>query len=259
MSEEKSVASDPSKPDLPPIPENLPEELLPLYDWWKTSGPQFLIILATTAVLVGGAFGFKEYRAAKVLHANQEIMKASSVEELETVVAKYGATKTGNAARLRLAKAYYDAGKYEEALSAYDTCMRKGAPQGFAEIAELGRAHALEGLNRLDDALAAFQSFETKNPSHFLQPLATLGVARVLAQQGKKTEAKKILETLKAKKTGAAVWEMVIANLEGVIDRYEPHAARSLFDAATEAAGKVSAPIKLSVPAANAPAPKPAK
>ena len=241
MSQENIVAPDTSKPVLQPIPENLPEEMLPLYDWWKANGSQFLITLAAAALLVGGAFTFKQYRAAKIAGANQELLKASSLEELETVIAKYGNTKAGNAVRLRLAKAYYDASKYEEALAAYDTCLRKGAPEGFAEIATLGRGHALEGLNRLDEALSVYQAFAKDNASHFLQPHATLGTARVLTMQGKKDEAKKLLENLKAQKTDAPAWEMTIANLEGVINRYEPRAARSLFDAANEAA-KTAAP-----------------
>ena len=261
MSQEKSSAPETSKPTLQPIPENLPEEMLPLYDWWKANGRQFLITLTVAVVLIGGGIALKQVRAAKITGANQELLKASSLEELETAVAKYGSTKAGNAARLRLAKAYYDASKYEEALGAYDTCLSKGAPQGFAEIAELGRAHALEGVGRLDEAQAAYQAFGKKHTDHFLQPHATLGSARILTMQGKKEDAKKLLENLKAQKTGSPAWEMAIANLEGIVSRYEPRAARSLFETANEAA-KAAAPAPAALPApapAAVPAPKPAK
>lgn len=249
MSDEKTVASD--IPTLRPIPENLPEELLPLYDWWKTNGLQFVATLVAAAVLGGSVFAFKQYRAAKIAGANQELMKASSLEDLEAVVAKYGTTKAGNAARLRLAKAYYDAAKYEDALAAYDTCLGKGAPAGFGQIAELGRAQALEALGRTEEAMTAFQAFSKAHEDHFLQPYAVMGEARILALQGKKDEAKKRLENLKAKVSDAPGWEMTIASLEGVITRYEPRAARSLFDAANEAAQKAGAPA---APAPAAPA-----
>ena len=78
-----------------------------------------------------------------------------------------------------------------------------------------------------------------------------MGEARILALQGKKDEAKKRLENLKAKVSDAPGWEMTIASLEGVITRYEPRAARSLFDAANEAVKKADSPA--------APAPAPAK
>ena len=250
MSQEKITVPDVSTPLPQAIPKNLPIELLPVYDWWKGNGSQFVITLAVVLVVGGGAFGFKQYRTSRISNANKELLKANSLEELESTVAQYGSMKAGNAARLRLAKAYYDASKYEEALDAYDTCIRKGVPKGFAEIAQLGRAHALEGLNRLDEALAAYQAFDKASAGHFLQPQAQMGIARIYTMQGKKDDAKKLLETLKAQKTGSPAWEMAVANLEGVIDRYEPRAARSLFDAA-DAAAK-------SAPAAAKPAPAPA-
>ena len=242
MSQETNTAVDASQPTGQSIPKNLPIELLPLYDWWKAKGGQFLITLLTTALLVGGAWAFIQYRDSKISGANKELLQASSVEDLESVVAKYGSTKPGNAARLRLAKAYFDASNYEESLNTYNTCISKGAPAGFAEIAALGRAHALEGLNRLDDALAAYQAFDKESAGHFLQPQAKMGIARIYTLQGKKDEAKKLLENLKAQKTSDPKWEMSVANLEGVINRYEPRAARSLFDAANEAAKTIKPP-----------------
>ena len=259
MSGKKSDAPETPKPVEVPIPENLPEELLPLYDWWKANGKQFLIMVAATAVLLGGALTLKRVRASKIAAANQELLKANSLDELEAAVAKYGSTKAGNATRMRLAKAYFDASKYEEALQAYDLCLRKGAPTGFKEIAELGRAHTLEGLNRLDEALQAFQTFEKNYTDHFLRPQAVMGTARVMTLQGKKDEAKELLENLKAEKTDDAVWEMAIANLEGVITRYEPRAERSLFDAANEAATAVDAPAPITVPATTPPVAVPAE
>ena len=239
-----------------PIPTNLPIELLPLYDWWKTNGSQFAVTLAVVAILGGGAFAFKEYRLSRATNANKEFVHANSLEELESVVAKFGSTPTGNAARLRLAKAYFDASKYEDALSTYDTCLSKGAPKGFEDVARLGRAHALEALNRLDEALAAYEAFNKDAAGHFLQPQSQMGIARIYTLQGKKDEAKKLVENLKAQKTDNAVWEMAIANLEGVINRYEARASRSLFDAANEAAAKAPAPAPVPAPA---PAPAAAK
>jgi len=254
MSQEtKSATTAPLASDRP-IPKNLPIELLPLYDWWRANGSQFLITLVAAAILFGGSWLFVQYRTSKSASGNKALLQASSVEELESVVAKYGSAKTGNAARLRLAKAYYDASNYEEALNAYTTCLSKGAPSGFVEIARLGRAHTLEALNRLDEALAAYETFEKESPTHFLLPQAKMGIARIYTLQGKKDEALKLLENLKAQKTDNSTWEMVIANLEGVIKRYEPRAARSLFDSANEAAKSLqpAAPASHVVPSAPA-------
>jgi len=82
-----------------------------------------------------------------------------------------------------------------------------------------------------------------------------MGIARVYVLQGKKDEAKKQIERLKAEKGEKSPWQMAIANLEGVINRYEPRAARSLFDAADEAAKKAAQSAPAVTPA---PAPAPA-
>ena len=256
MSQETPSPAEVSTPANQPIPTHLPIELLPLYDWWRTNGSQFVVTLAVIAILSGGAFAFKQYRASRVSNANKELVRANTLEDLEALTAKYGSIQAGNAARLRLAKSYFDAARYEDALNTYDACLSKGAPKGFEEIARLGRAHALEGLNRLDEALAAYQAFAKESAGHFLEPQAQMGIARVYALQGKKDEAKKLLENLKAQKTDNSVWEMAIANLEGVINRYEPRTARSLFDAADAAAKQAPAPAAaMPAPAAAMPAP----
>lgn len=254
MSQETPSPAEKPASAAQPIPTNLPIELLPLYDWWKTNGSQFLVTLAVVAILGGGTFALKEYRSSRTSAANKELLRANSLEELETAVVKYGSTGAGNAARLRLAKAYFDASRYEDALRTYDACLSKGAPKGFEEIARLGRAHALEGLNRLDEALAAYETFCKDFPGHFLLTQAQMGVARIYVLQGKTDEAKKQVERLKAEKGEKSSWQMAIANLEGVIKRYEPRAARSLFDAADEASKKAVQ----KAPAAAAPAPAPA-
>ncbi len=218
-----------------PIPENMPEELLPLYDWWKEKGVRSLITAGAVALVAFGMTGYMHFRKAKIAESNIELTQANSVDELEAVVAKYGNFKAGNAARIRLAKAYYDASKYEDALATYEECKAKGIPKGFEDIVTLGRAHSLEALEKTDEALTIFKSFTETGKESYLYPQAVMGLARVMTLQGRKDEAKKLLEELKAEKTDETAWEMAIANLEEVIDRYEPRKKRSLFEMADEA------------------------
>jgi predicted negative regulator of RcsB-dependent stress response len=217
------------------LPVNLPLELIPLYDWWKKSGPQFLIQTGIAVILVVAVLGGKQYYDTKVATANKELLKASTTEELESLVNDYGKWKVGNAARLRLAKSYYDAGKYELALSTYDDCLKKGAPVGFEEVAVMGRAVCLEaiGEKRLDEALTVYSDFIAKNPNHFLTTQAWLGKARVLALQGKKDAAAKLLETFKAEKNNDPMAEMAVTQLQGVIARYEPRQSFPMTDMST--------------------------
>jgi len=249
MSENTAKSVDTGKVEnLQPIPENLPEELLPLYDWWKSKGTQFLSTVGAVALILIGAFAFIHYRNGKQAEANIELTEASTMEALEEVVAKYGSGRPGNAARIRLAKAYYDASRYESALEAYESCIKKGVPKGFEDVVALGRAHALEALEKTDEALAIFKDISDNKKESFLYPQAKMGVARVLTLQGKKTEAINLLEELKAEKTDDPMWEMTVASLADVIDRYEPRAKRSLFDMADEA-GRTAEPAPQPAPA----------
>ena len=275
---------DSQTPEVRPIPENLPEELLPLYDWWMANGKSFLTTVGVGLVVVGAILWFKSYSANRLEASNQEFIRSqtllnqasanagdvlpdangnTALAELEAAVNKYGGSKTGNAIRLNLAKAYYNLGRFQDAVATYDQCLAKGAPVGFEDIALVGKACSLEGAEKYDEALAAFRDFQKDNPKSYLIRQAQFGEARVLALQGKKDEAKKLLENLKAKETGNEDAEKAINNLISVIDRYEP---RSLFDTAAAASDSLNLPAlaptaekKAEAPAPVAPAAKPAE
>jgi len=230
------------------VPANLSPGLIPVYLWWKESGRSFMANVAVVLLVFGVVFGGNEWRKGRIANANKAFRQADSLGELEDFVAKYGSMKIGNAARLRLAKAYFDAARYTEALDTYTTCISKGAPEGFAEIAQLGLAHALEAEGRLNEAFDVYRQFAETTPGHFLAAQTQMGMARVLTLQGEKDEAKHLLEILKAEKTDDPMVTSAVAQLEGVISRYEPRAARSLFDLADEAARE----LELAVPVAPA-------
>jgi len=236
-----------------PIPENLPEELLPVYDWWKEKGPRFLTQATIVVLLAAGVYAGMHYLRGQRDQANAQLSAASTADELETLINTYGSTGAGKLAQLKLARAYYDTGRPEQALETYDAFLAKQATSPFAPIAELGRAHALEAMNRADEAQTAFQAFAAAHPDHYLVPQATLGLARTWVLKGDKAKAKDILEGLKATKKDTP-WEMAASQLEGVVDRYEPRAARSLFDLADEAAAKAGAAAPATVEAVPVPA-----
>jgi hypothetical protein len=137
MTHETNIATRTPTPSGNTLPSNLPIELLPVYDWWKTNGSQFLVTLVTAGILFLGAWAFM-HTGNKKSQSPMRIGPGHSLEDLEVVVAKYGSTKAGNAARLRLAKAYFDAANYEEALNAYTVCLKKGPRRGFSGVAASG-------------------------------------------------------------------------------------------------------------------------
>ena len=251
MSEENKMPQE----NLPAFVKAAPE-LLPVWDWWVKEGKSTLLMLVLVGIGVAGFYGVRNWLTARNAAANQALVNAYNVEELETAVRDYGSTKAGSALRLRLAKAYYDAARYEESLKVYDALVAKSAKNAaFADVAVLGRGHALEGLTKYADAEKVFADYAKANTNSYLVLDAQMSAARCKALQGNKDAAVKELDALKAA-TKDEIAKNRIERMTDAIKRYDPkRQARSLLDAANEAAKSLEAAKK---PATPAPAAKPA-
>ena len=189
-------------------------EFLPLIEWWEKDGKQYVAGLLIAAVAVGGWQWWKHHRAAAAEEASSAVATAFSTDELEEAVSRHSGSSSAGVLRIRLAKGYFDAGRYEEALSAYEA-LTKDAPDGFADIPVVGRAQCLEALGRFDDALKAFESFAEANPTSYLALTAKLGAARCLAESGDKAKA---LERVDAIRKSAGNDEIVKARIDAAED-----------------------------------------
>ena len=277
MSEEIKTPEAPNE-NLPAFVKAAPE-LLPVWDWWVKEGKSTLAMLLVVAIAVMGFYTWKNYQKRNAAAANQVLMNAISTEDLESAVSDYGSTKVGPALRLRLAKSYYDeaidnSAKYEEALKIYDELIKSSDNAAFADVAVVGRAYSLEGLEKYAEAQKAFEDFSQASTNSYLLLTAQLGAARCKMLGGKKDEALKDLEALKA----AAKDEMAKARIDSQIDVVKRHDSSrkrqtaSMFDLADSAqksleaekkaeavpAAKPAAPAPAAKPAAPAPAAKPA-
>jgi len=171
-------------------------ELLPLVEWWEKDGKQTITWLVIAAVAVGGWYGWKNHKASMVAAASSAVVNAYTSEELEEAVAKFSNSDSVGALKLRLAKSYFDAGRYEEALAQYESLIGS-APEGFEDIPVVGKAQCLEALKKFDEAFKAFDAFATEKKDNYLALTAKLGAARCLAQKGDKKAAIDRLEALK--------------------------------------------------------------
>jgi hypothetical protein len=128
----------------------------------------------------------------------------------------------------------------------------------LADIAEIGRAYALEGLAKYKEAGEAYAAFanDAAKTNSYLALTAKLGSARCTALAGDKDGAVKALDALKTTLKDDKMAEARIERLTDAIKRYEPgRSPRSLFDAADAAEKSLATEAK---PAAPAPAAKPA-
>ena len=264
MSEEKK---NETPEQLPAFVKKAPE-LLPLWDWWVKEGKSTVTMLLIAGVVVAAFYGVRGYLRSRDAAANAALVNAYSADDLEAAVSSYGSTKVGPALKLRLAKAYYDAERYQDALETYEGLIAKAAKiPALADIAEIGRAYALEGLAKYKEAGEAYAAFvnDAAKTNSYLALTAKLGSARCTALAGDKEGAVKTLDALKATLKDDKIAEARIERLTDAIKRYEPgRSPRSLFDAANAAEAAISAekktaaPAPAAKPAAPAPAAKPA-
>lgn len=177
--------------------------------------------LLAAAVAVACFYGVKNYRAARKAAASEAFVSAYTTEELEEAVSKFGGSDAGGALKLRLAKKYFDGARYQEAMDIYASVSGENAPDGFADIPEIGKAQCLEAMGGYADALAAYEAFAETNPDSYLALSARLGSARVLAQLGEKDKALARLAEIKASVKGDSVSEARVDAVEDCVRRYE--------------------------------------
>ena len=214
------------------IPAYVPEDMIPVWLWFREKGVQWLVTIAVGVLVVVGVLLFRQHGEDQAALASTQLLKEPTQDTLEKTVADFGGTPAGVAAKLKLAKFFYDSGQYDKALTEYDDFIKRNASFPFVDVARVGRGFALCGLNRTAEALEVFRSFRDKNPGHYLTQQTLFGEATCLTQQGKKDAAKLLLQEVRAANRETA-WDVAAKRLEGAIDRYQPHAApRSLLDQA---------------------------
>lgn len=196
-------------------------ELLPLIEWWEKDGKQLVLWLAIALVAFGGWKYWKHHTEAVKTAASDALVAAYTTEELETAVANFGDKKAGGALKIRLAKSYFDAGRYEEACAQYE--QLEGQPiEGYADVPVVGKAHCLEALGKFDEALAAFDAFAgaEANTNNYLKLTAQLGAARCFAQKGDKAAALARIAALKKANKDNELAKSRVEAAEDVIKRF---------------------------------------
>ena len=219
-------------------------ELLPLVEWWEKDGKQTVIWVAVAAVAIAGWYGWKNYRASRVEAASGALVNAYTTEEMEDAVTKFSGMAAQGPLRIRLAKNYYDAGRFEEAMAVYDELAAKPV-DGFEDVPVVGKAQCLEALGRFDEAQAAFDAFAEAKPDSYLALTAQLGAARCFAQAGDKAKALARVDALKAANKDNEIATARIEATEAAIKRFEKKASVAAETAvAAEAPAAAAAPDK---------------
>jgi len=232
MTEEKKMPETAQDENLPAFIKAAPE-LLPLWDWWVKEGKSTLTMLCVAGIAVGGFFAVRNWirashdrQAAAFVRScpRPEVMggEAAVVADVEKAAADNASSKFGPLFKLRLAKAYYDAARFDEALACYEGLREatKSFP-ALAPFVPVGHACTLEACRKYKEAEAEFAAFAAANTNSFLLLKAQLGVARCKALQGNKADALKMLDGLKAAQKEEAEKKRVDQMLE-FVNVYDP-------------------------------------
>ena len=252
---------------------NIPEELLPVVEWWEKDGKKTLAIVAVAGLAYLCYWGWMAHResvrndaadalSAAVGSAIQVQMDAkgaaatAAIDELKSTVATFGARPEGAVMKLMLAADYFarkEGDDVQQALAIYDELVKSGTvPAVYKDVPVVGRAQCLEALGQFDAAREAFDAFVEATPDSYLALTAKLGAARALAQAGDKAGAVARLEALKEVKD---VDQAAVAFTLDLVKRWIPAAERTPAPApAPEAAPAAPASAPEAAPVAPAPA-----
>ncbi len=191
--------------------------------FWRDHGTHITIVAAVIAVSV---FSINMYRSNKrraVVDASAQLAAVRSTQDLEAIVADYASTPSAPLALLQLAKAAYDMGDYNGAMSHYENFSDRYDDHELASVAEVGLIHCREARGELQAAEAAFKAFAEADPKHFLAATALLGQARCLEQLGRFDDARIVYEDMIANR-GDSIWgDRATEQLETIEDRIEAY------------------------------------
>jgi len=176
------------------IPEEHVDEIRQLKTFLHTYGKPLSTVLLVVLVAVLGVRIYRGRQQARLARASALLQSARGIQDLESLTANYAATPVAPLASLRLAKAYFDAGRYDQAMETYRNLAEEHADHRLAPAAQLGIAHALEAQGRYAEALEAFTAFGEEHAESFLAPQAFFGRIRCLRQLRRADDAKALLE-----------------------------------------------------------------
>lgn len=197
-------SAQPAENGVTATPEH--EEVLQARATLTRYGLPVLLAIVVAALVFGGAQAYRTWRVNRATRASEALTRANSFNELEAVVADFPGTSSAPLALLRLARAYYDQGNYDLALTKYDLFIAKHGKHPLAGAATLGRLHAREAQGHADEALAGFAAFAAQHPTDYLTPQAIFGQIRCLERLERVAEAKALCEDFIAAQDEDSDW-----------------------------------------------------
>ena len=160
-------------------------------------------IVIVAAVIIG-AVGVGVIAKDQINKANEKSMyavsKATTEEELKSVIESESGNKAVISAQLKLAKLYTDEKKYDDVKSVYLSILKSNAIESVKNRIKLNQIALEELQGDIDTAIADYKAVGSDLiMSEEVRAEANYAYARLLVSKDKKDEAKVILAQLAAK------------------------------------------------------------
>jgi tetratricopeptide (TPR) repeat protein len=163
--------------------------------WMNHRGALLGVIAMVVLLLLIVAGVLSSKHSAKI--ASETLLFSSTGEAgWAAVIAKYPRTPAAADAMLLLAASLRDGGRIEESDAIYSRFTETFASSPLAVSGLLGRASNARLAGKPDLALSVYQQAAAGFPQSYGAPYALFSEARLLAQQGRSDDVKRILQTL---------------------------------------------------------------
>ncbi len=173
---------------------------------WAETHSRLLTAIAVAIVVIAGGFWFytksHEARARNAASALQQAQLAVASgnlalaqSNLEKIVDRYDATRSGKQARLILAEVRYDRGQFSDGITTLQPLTKEG-DEGLRANAYNLIGAGYEAQQKLEDAAKAYQQAAAATPYSIERDQYLASAARALTEGGKLDEAKKLWSQL---------------------------------------------------------------
>ena len=178
---------------------------------WK----RYAIVAAIFVVILAIVLIVSKTRSESSVRVSQEVISASTIPELQTVIKKYPDYASIDFARLTLASKLVDNKKYAEAITIYDNEINSSDSTAYARgIGQLNKAYVLETQQQAPEAAKQFETLANNtNLPVIIRCQSSYAAGRIFNSLGKTQQAVSMLEQCVADKGNCQLWPEMAAKI----------------------------------------------
>lgn len=162
--------------------------------WMTEYGRPALIGLAVAVVVLLGLSIWRNQKQEKADAAVQALFQGRAPEEFRQMAVADPKAPTAPVALATAAAEFYAQGRYDEALSTYQSFLAQYPGHMLEPDAQLGVAASLEALDDFEAAAESYEAFAASHVTSTLAPQAVMGAARSREQLGQFDDARALYE-----------------------------------------------------------------